>query len=267
MTTPLSNPLAIPLQSPDAATRWYVRATVAPLIGEARISGSMTSQLIAGAVLSMLERQGDWLRVRCADGYEGWTHIGYLAPSNGGEATWRLSLGCTVREANGVVRSLPLGARLTPSAEVVSGDAIDATEQSSRFPHDAHAIAHSAATLYSGASYLWGGVTTNGCDCSGFVQQVFALHGITLPRDAWQQALVGTPLHVDAAADHAPGDLLYFSDRDDQRITHVGIALGDGRMVHSALRRGGISIDQMDADDEYVARLRAQCVGVRRVVS
>lgn len=263
----MTTPHTIPMQPLDAATRWCVRATVAPLIGEPRISGSMTSQLISGAVLTMLERQGDWLRVQCADGYEGWTHVGYLTPSSGGQATWRLSLGCTVREANGVVRSLPLGARLTPSAEIVNGDAIDATEQSSRFPHDAHAIARSAATLYSGASYLWGGVTTNGCDCSGLVQQIFALHGIALPRDAWQQAMVGASLVADAAVSHAPADLLYFSDRDDRRITHVGIALGDGRMVHSALRRGGVSIEQMDADDDYVARLRAQCVDVRRVIS
>ena len=263
MTTPPS----MPLQSADATTRWYVRATVAPLIGEARISGSMTSQLISGAALTLLERQGDWLRVRGDDGYEGWTHVGYLAPSSGGEATWRLSLGCTVREANGVVRTLPLGARLTPSAEVVSGDAIDASEQSTRFPHDAAAIAHSAATLYAGASYLWGGVTTSGCDCSGFAQQIFALHGVALPRDAWQQALVGASLLTGAADKHAPADLLYFSDRDDQRITHVGLALGDGRMVHSALRRGGIAIEQLDATDDYVVRLRAQCVGVRRVVS
>lgn len=268
MTTPFSNPL----QTADASSRWCVRATVAPLLGEARISGAMTSQLISGAVLTMLERQGDWLRVRGDDGYEGWTHIGFLAPSDGSEPTWRMSLGCTIRESNGVVRSLPLGARITPSSEVMSGDAIDASEQATRFPHDATAIAQSAATLYSGASYLWGGVTTNGCDCSGFVQQIFGLHGIALPRDAWQQAqlgaaLVGAPRASDAGAQHAPADLLYFSDRDDQRITHVGIALGDGRMVHSALRRGGISIEQMDAADDYVARLRAQCVGVQRVVS
>lgn len=263
MTTPLS----IPMQAVDDTARWYVHAAVAPLVGEARISGSMTSQLISGAVLTMLERQGDWLRVRGDDGYEGWTHIGYLAPSNGGEATWRLSLDCVVREANGIVRSLPLGARLTPSAEVVSGDVIEASEQASRFPRDASAIAHSAATLYSGASYLWGGVTPNGCDCSGFVQQIFALHGVALPRDAWQQALVGASLLADATARHAPADLLYFSDRDDQRITHVGIALGDGRMVHSALRRGGLAMEQLDAADDYVARLRAQCVGVNRVVS
>ena len=56
--------------------------------------------------------------------------------------------------------------------------------------------------------------------------------------------------------------------RVDQKTTITSVyALGDGRMVHSALRRGGISIEQMDAADDYVARLRAQCVGVQRVVS
>lgn len=99
------------------------------------------------------------------------------------------------------------------------------------------AIAASAAALFSGASYLWGGVTPWGVDCSGLMQRIALLHGVTLPRDAWQQALATDAVTEDAAAAHAPSDLLFFSDRDDRRVTHVGMALGDGRMVHSALTR------------------------------
>ena len=98
------------------------------------------------------------------------------------------------------------------------------------------------------------------------MQRIFQLHGVALPRDAWQQAALGAIVSVDAAASHAPADLLFFSDRADQRITHVGLALGDGRMVHSALWRGGIAIEQMNATDEYTARLRAQCVAVQRIL-
>ncbi len=251
------------------ADRWTVRAAIAPLLGEPRIAAPLTSQLLAGATLTVLERRADWLHVHGADDYAGWTHIGYLEPNVGVDASWRLSLGCAVRESTGETRALPLGARSRPDAQVVSGDSIDAEMQSLRFPAEARACARSAALWFSGASYLWGGVTPWGCDCSGFVQQIFALHGIQLPRDAWQQALVGESFgdNGDVIEHAGPADLLFFSDRDDRRITHVGIALGDRRMAHSALRRGGLRIDQLDVTGEYESRLRAQCVGGRRVTA
>jgi cell wall-associated NlpC family hydrolase len=99
------------------------------------------------------------------------------------------------------------------------------------------------------------------------VQAVYALHGAALPRDAWQQAGAGGDAGGDPAA-HAPGDLLFFSDRDDGRVTHVGIAAGGGAMCHVALGRGGWAVDDLaaDADDAYARRLRAQFVGARRVL-
>ena len=65
----------------------------------------------------------------------------------------------------------------------------------------------------------------------------------------------------DVTADHASGDLLFFSDRDDRRITHVGIATGNGGMIHSALARGGIAVEP-----ELSAKLKEQGVGIRRAL-
>jgi hypothetical protein len=251
--------------NPSSSDRFTVRAAIAPLLGDARISASLTSQLLAGEVVQLVDGRGDWLHVRGPDEYEGWTHVGYLMACSGSEATWRLSLGCQTRDAQGILRALPLGARLAPAVDVTDGLAIPADSREVRFPREHAAIARSAAVLFSGASYQWGGVTPWGVDCSGLVQRVFALHGVKLPRDAWQQALATDIVEENAAAAHQPADLLFFSDRDDRRVTHVGCALGDGRMVHSALLRGGVTIEQLDADDPYVARLRAQCTGVHRV--
>jgi hypothetical protein len=250
----------------STADRLTVRAAVAPLLSDARISSPLTSQLVHGDVVQLVDGRGDWLLVRGVDAYEGWLHVGYTMPCSGTESTWRLSLSCVVRDAAGGPMALPLGARVAPSAELLSGLAIAADTRATRFPSTASAIAQSAATLFTGVPYLWGGVSTWGIDCSGLVQRVFALHGRTVPRDAWQQAEAFTAVGDDALAAHAPADLLFFSDRDDRRITHVGIALGDGRMVHSALTRGGVAIETLAADDAYVARLRAQCVGVARAV-
>jgi gamma-D-glutamyl-L-lysine dipeptidyl-peptidase len=251
----------------STADRFTVRAAVAPLLAEARISSAVTSQLLHGDVVQLVDGRGDWLRVRGADEYEGWIHVGYLMPCIGTEQTWRLSLGCTVREGAAGTRALPLGARLAPGAELLEGTALQADARAARFPRTPAAIAQSATTLYAGTPYQWGGVSPWGADCSGFVQRVFALHGVPLPRDAWQQAASMPQVEEDAAAIHAPADLLFFSDREDRRITHVGIALGDGRMVHSALTRGGVAIETMTATDPYVAKLRAQCTGIGRAGS
>ena len=249
-------------------TRLTVRAGVAPLLGEPRISQPLTSQLTAGTILTVLERRGDWVHVRGEDDYTGWTHVGYLMPCSGSEHTWRISLGCTARDSTGHGYALPLGARVSPHADIVAGEALDAAERAGQFPPEPETIVRTAITRFSGTSYLWGGVTPWGCDCSGLVQRAFALHGIALPRDAWQQATAGEPLPGDAselAASVLPAaSLLFFTDRDDRRVTHVGIATGDGGMVHSALARGGVAVERMDSEDAYVTRLRAGCTGVIR---
>ena len=104
-------------------------------------------------------------------------------------------------------------------------------------------------------------------EAAALVQTAFRLHGVRLPRDAWQQALVGSDAgHGDPTALHA-ADLLFFSDREDRRITHVGISLGGAGMVHLALGRGGYAVERLDdGGDPYVAGLVKRFVGARRVV-
>lgn len=217
-----------------------MRAAIAPLLADARIAAPVTSQLLAGEVVQLIDGRGDWLQVRGVDDYEGWTHVGYLMPYAGTEASWRISLGCTTRDAHGQPCALPLGARVPPGTEVIGGVAMAATVRAAQFPRDRVAIVHTARSFFAGASYQWGGVTPWGVDCSGLVQRVFALHGVPLRRDAWQQAEDLTCVSDDVSGAHEVGDLLFFSDRDDRRITHVGIANGTGGMIHSSLARGGV---------------------------
>ena len=243
-----------------------VRSAVAPLLSEPRIAASLASQLARGEVVTVLETQGEWLRVHGDDAYVGWTHRGYLTETTGDEASWRVSLNASVTSGDASLLALPLGARIANTDTVHRGEWFAANERNTLFPPHPSAIARSASVRFAHASYLWGGVTPWGCDCSGFVQQVFRLHSVALPRDAWQQAERGIGTNVDVSDQHAPGDLLFFSDRDDARVTHVGVALEGGRMVHSALMRGGVCIEQLDADDAYTARLRRQYVYARRVL-
>lgn len=261
--------MAAPALDPfDLPMNWaVVVSAVAPMHAEARVSSPQISQRLAGDRVEVLDVEDDWLLVRGDDGYEGWMHRGYLERAEARPALVeepRISLGAVVRGADGVTRPLPLGAALAPADVVVDGEVVAASELARRFPRDAEAIAGSARRYFVGTSYQWGGVTPWGADCSGFSQSIFALHGVTLPRDAWQQALEGADAGTDPLA-LRPADLLFFSDRPDGRITHVGISLGERQMAHLALGRGGYGVERLDdAEDPYVAKLRERFLFARR---
>ena len=254
-----------------------IRAPIAPLLQEPLISSGQSSQLLAGHPVDILEARDEWLLVCGEDGYEGWMYRGYLAVverdsgwssrlSPAVEREPRLSLGCVTRTDTGGLRRLPLGAWLDESEHVEEGEVLRFREREHRFPRDATALCATAKAFFEGTSYQWGGVTPWGADCSGLVQAVYGLHGIELPRDAWQQALEGRDAGTDILA-LAAGALLFFSDRTDRRITHVGISCGSRRMVHLALGRGGWATEQLDdATDGYVARLRERFLHARTVL-
>ena len=89
------------------------------------------------------------------------------------------------------------------------------------------------ACQFIGNPYVWGGTSlTNGADCSGFVQSVFAHFGISLPRTTWDMENVGTPVSYDQAS---PGDIILFA-------VHVGRYMGDGQIVNAINSSRGIGI-------------------------
>ena len=244
-----------------------VSAAIAPLQSEPAAGSEQVSQRLAGHRLTVLEEREPWMRVRGADEYEGWIHRGYVdADGSARYERQRTSLGCVVRDARGWPRSLPLGAVLRDDAQVESGEAVDGAQLAQRFPRDADAIGRSAIRHFAGTPYQWGGITPWGADCSGLVQTIFGLHGVALPRDASQQAKVGTPLELAADALSA-ADLLFFSDRPDRRITHVAISLGGPRLVHLALGRGGYRVEDLTDDrDPYVNALVGRYLFARRLL-
>mgnify|MGYP002655260231 CR=1 FL=1 len=256
----------------------FVRSAIAPMFAEPRVSSAQVSQRLAGHPVYVLESRDDhWHRVRGMDAYEGWMHDGFfmrmvdespVIPTGAEDFALtyvpRVSMGVIARSERHGVRALPLGAWLDLDEEIVDGETVPLNAMEDHFATAPDAIAQSAVEWFEGTSYQWGGITPWGADCSGFVQTIFGVHGVPLPRDAWQQAQAGVEVSRDALQ---PGDLLCFSDRVDLRITHVGISLAGDRMAHVAVGRGGFALEWLgDTDDGYIAALGAQFVTARRFV-
>lgn len=239
----------------------------------------MRSQLLTGEVVRRLASTagGAWWRVRnTADGYEGWVRSWGLVPASSRRAAvWRERatlrvaapiVELTARPGGGAaVGPLFLNARVIPGRR--AGRAIEVELPDGRRGYGPrHAFAAEGrrrdglerrVRSLLGAPYLWGGRTPAGYDCSGYVQQVLAEHGVALPRDAWQQARACRPLRADERA--GPGDLIFFGPPRG-RISHVGLALGGDWFTDCRGRVRLVSADPGNplCDKELIAQIRGR---------
>lgn len=276
----------LPEAAEDELVHAVVSAAVAPMMAGPRIQATQVSQAVLGMRLLVLRRDGRWLQCRSGDGYIGWIHAGYLALTDEtGARAWELgvdgepwlSLGAEVRDGAGeVVMRLPWGARIVREGDgsvrlpdrrvgTVEGELVPLGARGLAFPKTGAAVCESAAR-WLGAPYLWGGITMGGVDCSGFVQQLFRMHGHQLPRDSDLQSRVG--VEVDPGPDFRDlraGDLLFYAE-EPGRCTHVTLSTGGSGIIHSSLANGGVARNDMAGRRRYEAELRRIFLWARRMV-
>ncbi|QHQ60759.1 M48 family metalloprotease [Anaerocolumna sedimenticola] len=102
-----------------------------------------------------------------------------------------------------------------------------------------------------GIPYIWGGNDLKtGVDCSGFVQAVYKKVGYDLPRTSEEQEKVSNQVSMDNLL---PGDLIFYADSNDNTIGHVGIYIGDNKVIHAKNLRVNVVIEDMNYRPPYSA--------------
>ena len=219
---------------------------ISPLRQEPSHRAEMVSQLLFGEMAEILNRSGDFVQVRTLyDQYVGWVQASQVTEVMESWLEKSKILGyidkaTTIKVAGGPMLVYPG----TPvwKGPTMAGIKVDYGSLPSLKPkHKTKRSLQKAAMAYMNTAYLWGGKTTAGTDCGGFVQQVYKLFGVELPRDACQQATRGEVIGF--LEESQPGDLAFF-DNAEGTITHVGILLGPNKIIHAS---GQVRIDLIDS--------------------
>jgi hypothetical protein len=228
---------------------------------EASHRAEMVTQLLFGETYEVIQRQDNWLLVRCSyDNYEGWMnqtqHFGLserdfnqILNNDSGIALEIVNSASSSNNSIPIVAasSLPffdgMNFKIAKEKFIYNGQAIQSEAKNA-------SLFERIALRYINAPYLWGGRSPFGIDCSGFTQVVFKFIGIPLLRDAYQQAGQGSVINF--IEEIQPGDLAFFANGEG-KIIHVGIALKDNRIIHAS---GKVRIDKIDHFGIYNAELK-----------
>jgi cell wall-associated NlpC family hydrolase len=253
--------LALPAAAPAAPPRQaVVLSAVENMYSGPDERRDVVSQAVLGQVVEVVEAFDGFLKVQTPDRYQGWMPRGALLEYDDAAAPRYATRG-SVFEVTSLMANVyrtpdvtvarpraqaPLGTRLEvtegpkapenrwitvrlpggETAYVQAGDGRLGDAAAPR-PRGTEADLVATARRFVGVPYLWGGMSALGLDCSGLVSQVYAAHGVTLPRDADLQFDDPNASPVEKAQ-LRPGDLVFFGRT---KVTHVGLYVGEGRFI------------------------------------
>ena len=240
--------------------------TFIPLRSDPSEKSEMISQILFGEYVEIIEndKTTGYSKVRNSfDDYEGWCTISLLHPLELKDIISlkenKISITRDILmplEAKDGISRLYLGAgstvyvnkNLTLEVRGISYIIPERLSITQEYKTQERII--SSAKKFINIPYLWGGRSSFGIDCSGFVQNIYKQAGIPLPRDAWQQSECGKLISF--IEESLPGDIMFF-DNEDGKITHTGIFLGNNKIIHSS---GRVRIDSIDHQGIFSAEVQ-----------
>ncbi len=217
----------------------------------------LCTQILFGETYRVIAQQGRWLNIRTDhDNYEGWIDAKLDWNDNEQEVDkWASAKKWIVPwpSVKAVCKGEPHSTLLSAGSEIwINGNELASfTIGKCEYHLDCDYLLHGTPNIESvamslfGTPYLWGGRSFYGIDCSGFTQIVFKIIGRHIPRDASQQITLGRELTEDE--EPQVGDLAFFNSPNGN-ITHVGLCLGDKRIIHAS---GNVHIDWLDKKGIY----------------
>lgn len=207
----------------------------------------MISQLLYGEAFEILDNQNSWSLIRCLfDDYTGWASLNQqmeyldLFDDIPPPSSHFIVKSCTrAHTKNSTNMHLMFGAELRPDDVASPEDLLPNPFLHPETKYNPQNLIELATSLIA-SPYLWGGRSSQGFDCSGFVQMASKVAGLSMPRDAWQQAELGST--VDFLDEGLPGDLVFF-DNAEGKINHVGLLIDSKNVIHAS---GFVRIDMID---------------------
>ena len=228
--------------------------SVLPVRAEPDHRSEMVNQLLFGEQYTVLEESSDWIYIQGAlDGYKGWISNESSIPLSETPTTGNpnpkevISQPVRINQVDSHSSSrLILPGSTLPNLNPSNGEFMMTGvkyKAHASFSDETECTPHKlaqTALIFLNSPYLWGGRSMFGIDCSGLVQVVYKICGIALPRDASQQVNEGAARSF--ASEAQPGDLAFFANPDEE-ISHVGMILEPGKIIHAS---GKVRIDNFD---------------------
>lgn len=258
---------------------YIVSATSSALRRDPSHESEQISRLLLGERFNVTREadEGRWAYGAGPDGYEGWLRTWHLVagkerpkPDRSVSARWSRALSEN-HEGAEILLDLSFGTGLLPSGEAQDGfipwtlpDGRSAwTPVDDLEPTGSGGLVQliERGRRLLGVPYEWGGRSSAGLDCSGFIQLLFGGLGIDLPRDAHQQAECGCQGPLEDLRLWLPGDLIFYGP---ERIEHVGLWLGRGRLLHAS---GHVRIEELDAKGQLPGDGRPALAARSRILS
>lgn len=233
-----------------------INVPVANMYSQPDNHSEVVSQAIYGWEITLLSSMGEYVKIQSPDGYQGWVEKILILdkPTKSSSKLARIIHNAAhIYHVPDTTKRKPL---LTLPFEVELDVVAEPEEEQSRWvqvrlidgtpgwiqrgdvtldhrPIDMPSML-ALSRQFIGLPYTWGGVSSFGYDCSGYVQMLYRQKGILLPRDAKDQ--IKSPLCTEISLQEVEGGDLLFFGPSKEKITHVGLCLDGKNMIHATVK-------------------------------